>query len=376
MIDVLQVNKLYHPHIGGVEQVVRLLAEGFAARPDVRSRVLACNEGLCTVRETVNGVEVTRAGSLCRVMSEPLSPSFPRCLRRSDADIYHFHNPFPLGEAAALTLDEGTRMVTTYHSDVVRQRRFLRAYAPVLRRFLGRSRVILVSSPQLVRSSPFLRPLSGRCRVVHFGIDAHRFETGGATAALAEKIREKYAGDRALVLFVGRLVYYKGVAHLLDAMQEVEASLLLLGTGPLRGELEAAARARGLSGRVHFVSRAEEEEMAAYYHACDILVLPSTARSEAFGLVILEAMACGKPVVSTELGTGTSYANLDGQTGLVVPPGDTRALADAMKRLLGDAALREEMGARGRERVRREFALSDMLDEVAEIYAEVMQEGG
>ena len=375
-LEVLQVNKLYQPHVGGVEEVVRLLAEGCAGRQDIHARVLVCNEGMRTVRETVRGVDVTRVGSLGRLRSEPLAPAFPRHLLRSDADIYHFHAPFPLGEAAGLRLGGEKKIVTWYHSDVIRQRLFLRAYRPLLERFLARNSAIMVSSPNLISSSPFLGPLADRCRVVHFGIETGRFRLDEKTAAAAAGLRERYESGGGLVLCVGRLVYYKGLEHLIDAMGEVDAGLLILGRGPLRGELQRRAEAGGISRRVHFVDWASSEELPSFYHACDLLVLPSVARSEAFGLVLLEAQACGKPVISTELGTGTSYVNLDGVTGIVVPPGAARSLAAAIASLLGDARLREEMGTRGRERVEREFGLSAMIDRVAAIYAEVMQGNG
>jgi rhamnosyl/mannosyltransferase len=374
-IRVLQVNKLYPPHIGGVEQVTRLLAEGLNQRRDMQVRVLVCGEGLGTVRETVNGVELTRVGSLGRVRSEPIAPAFPLHLRRAEADIYNFHAPFPLGELSGLMLGKERAVVTWYHSDVVRQRISLALYRPLLRRFLKRSRAIIVSSPNLIESSPFLKPLAHRCRVVHFGVDTGRFRPTERVLEGASRIRERYGDAGGLVLFVGRLVYYKGLAYLVEAMRDVDASLLILGAGPLRKELEKRIEALGMSGRVRFAPRAEDEEMPSYYHACDLLVLPSTARSEAFGLVLLEAQACGKPVISTELGTGTSYANLDGITGLVVPPGDSGALSGAVKRLLEDPVLREDLGSRGRQRVMEEFNLSSMLDGVANIYREVMEGG-
>jgi glycosyltransferase involved in cell wall biosynthesis len=370
---VLQVNKLYPPHIGGVEQVTRLLAEGLNQRQGMQAGVLVCNEGFRTINQTLNGVEITRVGSLGRVRSEPISLSFPFHLRRAEADIYHFHTPFPLGELSGLMLGKEKALVTWYHSDVVRQRISLAFYRPLLRRFLSRNRAIIVSSPNLVESSPFLRPLAHRCRVVHFGIDVERFQPTQRVLEGAARIRERYADAGGLVLFVGRLVYYKGLICLLEAMREVDASLLILGTGPLQRELEKRIEAQGMSGRVRFVTEVEEEEIPFFYHACDLLVLPSTARSEAFGLVLLEAQACGKPVISTELGTGTSYANLDGKTGLVVPPGDSRVLAGAMARLLGDAVFRDALGSRGRERVQEEFNLSSMVDGVANIYREVMK---
>lgn len=374
MIRVLQVNKLYHPHVGGVEEVVRRLAEGFAARGDIHGEVLVCNEGLRTVRETVNGVDVTRAGSIGRMWSEPISPTFLPHLRGREADIYHFHTPFPLGELGGVMFDRGRNMVAWYHSDVLRQRRLVRAYRPVLESFLGRCRAILVSSPQLIHSSPVLNPLAERCRVVNYGVDASRFRADERISRLAAELRERYGAGGGLVLFVGRLVYYKGLETLLEAAGEVDAGFLVLGRGPLAKKLAYQTETAGLSSRVHFVDWTDERDIPAYYHASDMLVLPSIARTEAFGLVLLEAQACGKPVISTELGTGTSYANLDGVTGCVVPPGDSRALAAAMSRLLADGSLREEMGSRGRERVEREFTVEGLIEGTAKIYAEILQE--
>jgi rhamnosyl/mannosyltransferase len=368
------VNKLYYPHIGGVEEVVRRLAEGFASREGMRSQVLVCNESPRSVKENVNGVEVTRTGSIGRIWSEPISPTFLSHLRRTDASIYHFHDPFPLGELGGLMFGEERKMVAWYHSDVFRQRRLLRAYRPVLEAFLRRCRAILVASPQLMRSSPVLASLPDRCRLVNYGVDASRFQADGRISRLAADLREKYSAGGGLILCVGRLVYYKGIEHLLEAAREVDAGFLILGRGPLRKKLGLQVEASGISHRVHFVDWADEREMPAYYHACDMLVLPSTARTEAFGLVLLEAQACAKPVISTELGTGTSYANLDGVTGLVVPPRDPRALAEAMNHLLADEFSREEMGTRGRERVESEFSLEGLIEGVAKIYAEILRE--
>ncbi|MBC7230305.1 MAG: glycosyltransferase [Actinobacteria bacterium] len=352
--------------------MVKLLCEGLNRRDDVVASALVCNEGLSTRSDMVDGVEVTRVASLGRVWSEPLAPTFPLRLLRSMADIYHFHSPFPLGEIAALKMSKRAPMVTWYHSDVVRQRFFLRAYRRLMSEFLARNRAILVSSPNLVATSPVLREFWSSCRVVHFGIDTRRFELNASIQKRAGEIREESASDAPLVLFVGRLVYYKGLECLIEAMCSVDAHIMVIGKGPLEKRLRRLAEEKGVSGRLHLVSWVRDEEMPAYYHACDMLVLPSTARSEAFGLVLLEAQACGKPTVSTELGTGTSYANLDGVTGFVVPPGDAGALAAAIKRLVRDRALREEMGRRARERVLAEFNLEQMADRVADIYNEII----
>lgn len=369
---VLQVNKLYPPHVGGIEEVVRRLAEGLASRDAFESKALVCSEGLRGVTEETNGVGITRTGSLGSLLSEPIAPAFLSRLRRAEADIFQFHNPFPMGELGGLLLPREARLVAWYHSDVFRQKLLLHAYRPMLEAFLARCRVVIASSPNLIRSSPLLQPLAGQCRVVNYGLDTRRFALDEETSRAAGAIRDRYAGNRGLVLFVGRLVYYKGVEHLIEAMKGIDAGLLILGRGPLREGLERQAASARISGRVHFVDWAGDEEMPAYFHACDMLVLPSVARTEAFGLVILEAQACGKPVISTELGTGTSYANLDGVTGAVVPAADTRALAEEIDRLFKNPSLREELGLRGKERVEREFGISNMIDSVAGIYEEVM----
>jgi glycosyltransferase involved in cell wall biosynthesis len=175
-----------------------------------------------------------------------------------------------------------------------------------------------------------------------------------------------------LLLFVGLLRYYKGLEYLLQAMTSVHATLLIVGTGPLEEELQTMAQKLGLVGRVFFTGAVGEDLLPAYYQACDLFVLPASHRSEAFGVVQVEAMACGKPVVSTELGTGTSYVNLDGETGLVVPPRDPGALVQAIRRLLGDDRLRAEMGARARERAALEFSHEIMVDRVVDLYQSLL----
>jgi rhamnosyl/mannosyltransferase len=151
-------------------------------------------------------------------------------------------------------------------------------------------------------------------------------------------------------------------------MRDLEATLLIVGEGRLRPHLFDAAAAAGVLDRVVFVGEVADAERAAYYHAADVFVLPATSRAETFGIAMLEAMACGTPAVSTEVGTGTSWLNVDGTTGLVVPPGDPTALASALKRLLDDPDTRGEMGEAAAARVRESFTKKAMLDGLAEVY--------
>jgi glycosyltransferase involved in cell wall biosynthesis len=205
--------------------------------------------------------------------------------------------------------------------------------------------------------------------VVPYGIERARFLAASAEQGLA--IRARYGGG-PLILFVGVLRYYKGLHYLLEAMPQIPARLLIVGDGPMRGALQAHASALRLGDKVIFAGRVADEELPAYYRAADVFVLPASERSEAFGLVQLEAMTSGLPVVSTELGTGTSFVNLHGESGLVVPPKDPVALAQAINALLGDEPLRRRLGEGAKARSAL-FTVERMLAGITEVYTQALQ---
>ena len=369
-LRVLQVNKLYAPEIGGVERTVQVIAEGL--RDQVATEVLACRVWGRGRVDRVNGVRVHRVGSLGRLLSMPLAPTLPWHVRKQSrkADLVHFHSPFPLGEISLFSLSPDMPTVVTWHSDIVRQRLLARAYQGILQRFLRRVGRVMVTSPMAVQNSPSLRAVADKCRVVPLGVDVRRFELDEATRARVREIRGHFG--EPLVLFVGRLVYYKGLEYLIAAMPDVRATLLVVGSGELRGELERQATQAGVSNRVHFVDSASDADVIAYLHACDVFVLPSVHRSEAFGIVQVEAMACGKPVVNTALPSGVPYVSVDRVTGLTVPPRDAGALATALGRLLEDRAFRERLGLQGRARVAAEFTQELMVKRVLDVYRETI----
>jgi len=370
---VLQVNKLYHPHVGGVESVVRTLAAGLDDRGYGTSVLCAVERGHGS-RGTVDGVPVRRVSSLGTVRSVPLAPTFPAWAwhGRRDADIVHHHVPNPLGTASELLVPEGPTTVATYHSDIVRQSMALRVYEPVLEAFLSGLDRILVTSPRLLESSPHLDGRRGKCTVVPPGIDLGRF--GGPTRELdAERpgigpLDDLPVPDEPFVLCVGRLNYYKGVEHLVDAMRSVTVPLVVVGEGPRREALEQRARTHGIAGRVRFVGHVDEAALHALYERASVFVLPSVEPSEAFGIVQLEAMAHRTPVVNTDLPTGVPWVSQDGETGLTVPPRDAPALAAAVSTLLGDDERRAAYGRAARERVEQHFTIERMLDDVAAVY--------
>ena len=374
-MKVLLLYKDYYPVVGGIENCIRLLARGLRER-GVDAHVLVTNTGPDTTREAVDGVPVTRTGRQAHILSTPISLPYFIELRRQalSADLVHLHAPYPPAELAQLLLGRSKPAVITYHSDIVRQRRTGKLYAPLLRKVLQRAALVAASSPVYIESSPFLRNVRPKCRVIHFGIATERFAETEQVRGDAQRLRRHY-DDFPLLLFIGRLRHYKGVDVLIRAMHRIKAKLLIIGTGPMQEAWQNLAQAEGLVDKVFFLGDASERESLAARYAAELFVLPSTNRAEALGIVQLEAMACGMPVVCTELGTGTSYVNRNGVTGLVVSPNDPQALAAAINRLLVSPALRAKMGAEGRRRVREAFSFQSMIDSTIAFYQEALSEG-
>ncbi|MDR3685359.1 MAG: glycosyltransferase [Coriobacteriia bacterium] len=375
---VTMVNKYYWPpHLGGVETVVRNLSEGLVAQTGASVRAIVCNEGRERVEDNIEGVEVVRLSRQFALSSAPIALSMPGALRAeanrpSPPDIINLHFPYPWGELSWLQAHPDIPMVLSYHSDIVRQKRMLAAYRPFLEAALDRADVITTSSPNLRDGSPFLSTRANKVRIVDYGLHVDDIaEPSASVLARAEKIRAEHAG-RKIVLFVGRLVYYKGADVLVRAMANVDADVIFVGRGPLESELREIAAANGVASRTTWVAPTGDDELHAYYHAADVFALPSVANSEAFGLVQIEAHAAGTPAVSTNLPTSVPYANLDGVTGIMVPVGDVAALAEALNRLLADDELRARLGAQARERALTTFTIPRMVEQMLDVYAEAI----
>lgn len=365
---VLHVGKFYPPHKGGMETHLRDLCERLPPRFEPHALVAASDAA--GVEETIDGVRVTRLGTRLQFGAAPVCPGMARRIRESDARLVHLHFPNPTAILSYLTSGHRGPLVVTYHSDIVRQKVLGRAFRPVLYRFLSRASAIVATSPDYVESSSVLRDFRAKCRVIPLGIVAEKFDRASDDDAdeTARRVRAEH-GPR-IVLGVGRLIYYKGFEHLIRAMETVNSRLLIIGEGPLRAGLERLRDALGLGERVRFLG--EVEDAAPYFRAADVFALPSIARSEAFGIVQLEAMAAGVPVVNTRLDSGVPFVSPDGVTGLTVAPADPHALAAALNTLLDDAPLRARLGEAGRRRVRADFTADLMAERTMRLYNEVL----
>lgn len=369
---VVHLYKDFAPVVGGIENHIRVLAQAQAAQ-GLDVEVLVTNTGPETVRTTVDGVPVTKTGRQLNISSAPISLGFYPALRRLEtgADIAHAHLPYPPGELGHLLWGRSRGLVLSYHSDIVRQRVLGAVYSPFLRLLLRRADRISVASPTYIQTSRFLAPVADKCRVVPYGIDLDAFRATPAVEAAAAALRAHHA-PKPLLTYVGKFRHYKGVDVLLTAMRDVDAHLLIIGSGPLEADLRQQAQACGVQARVTFMGEISDADKLAALYASECFVLPSVNRAEAFGIVLIEAMACGLPLISTELGTGTSFVNQHEVTGLVVPPSDPAALAAAIRRLLADPTRRAEMAAAARVRVAAEFSREVMVQRILDLYHEAL----
>jgi len=350
---------------------INLLAEG--CRPRFETTVLVNSGDWTNSEENINGVRVVKVSEWRRAASAPVSPAFITALAREagNADILHFHHPNPTGDLARFLSRPAAPAVMTYHSDVVRQKWAMIGYGPLQQWMMSHCKVIMPTSPNYMASSPWLQRHTSRCTVVPLGIRVEEFDGTPNVKSSADSFRNRY--QRPLVLFVGRLRYYKGLQYLVKAMPRIDADLLLAGTGPMKEELEKMATQLGVADKVHFLGDISDEEKLLVYHAADVFCMPSHLRSEAFGLSQVEAMASGLPVVSTRIASGVPFVNQDGVSGLTVEPENPAALAEAINLILTDGELRQRFAAQARERAFSEFSAQRMCDQVMDVYDRVLR---
>ena len=366
-LRVLHLGKFYPPVNGGIETVVETLCRGEVAWAD--STALVLSKGRKTTFEHLDGVAVRRVGCVAAVGAVSLTPTLPMWLARTGADVLVLHEPNPMALVAYYLARPRIPLVIWYHSEVIRSEWLYRLlYEPFLEFALRRATRVVVASPPM-REVPALAGYRDKCVVVPYGLRVERYGLASATASRVE-LSQRYVA-RPTFLFVGRLVGYKGVDVLLKALGGLDAETVIIGDGPLRRSLEALARDLGIADRVRFLGEVPSDELLAWYHSCDAFVLPSVTRQEAFGMVQLEAMLCGRPIVSTELGTGVSWVNQHERTGLVVKPGDVEELRQALERLIADPTLRQRLGAAAQARVLRHFTAEQMCSATRTLYQEI-----
>ncbi len=373
---ILHFGKFPARHFGGIETHVKGLTEGLAARGhDVVNVVYDLGRTSGGVIESdLNGVRVVAVPCRRTLASLAVAPATPTTVRRlareASFDIAHAHFPDPLAFACLPFARDATR-IASWHSDIVRQRLLGKVYGTAARLFFDPLDAVAGATPMHLASGQLEAFRPRQRHVVPYGIDVARFDATPAIDAKAAALRG-LAGHRPIVFALGRHVYYKGFEVLIDAMRDVDAVLMLGGTGPLSGALQARAEASKGRGDVRFVGPIVESDLPAYYHASTVYCLPSGAPTEACAIVQAEAMACGRAIVNCRLDNAVNFVAPADVCALTVEAGDAAALAAALSLLLSDAALASRLGDEGRRRVERRFSMPAMIDATLAMYRQVL----
>ena len=368
---VLHFFKTYLPDsMGGIEQVIFQLCES-GAQHGVEGQVLTLSSDPTPPIVQLGQHEVHRAKLDVQFASTGFSWSVFKRFRElaAEADVINYHFPWPFMDLVHFASGINKPFVVTYHSDIIRQKFLLNLYRPLMNRFLASADRIIVASPNYLHTSDVLQQFRDKTRVIPYGLNKPGYPQ--ADTERMKQWRQKL-GDK-FFLFVGVMRYYKGLHILLDAMQGVNYPVVIVGAGPLEKELHAQAKALGLKN-LHFLGFLGDEDKVALLELSYAVVFPSHLRSEAFGISLLEGAMFGKPMISSEIGTGTSYININNETGLVVPPSNPQAFREAMRTLWENPLLAAQMGAKAEARYRQLFTAEEMGRKWSALYQELLEE--
>ncbi len=373
---VLQISKFYHPVSGGIESVVSEITEGLVDQ-QINTTVLCTNINSETIVENQR-YKIIRSGIFGKFLSTPISTNLVYQLikRRKDFDIIHVHLPNPIANLGLLIANPSARIIVHWHSDIVKQKRALKLYAPLQNWLLKRADVIIATTELYANSSNWLKPFSEKVKVIPIGIKDPSINHSQIDDSVAvQSIKNRY-GNRRIIFSLGRMIYYKGFENLIDAAIELpdDSCVVIGGTGELLESLQQRIIQKGLKDKVYLVGRISEQEMGAYYKAAELFCLPSILRSEAFGVVLLEAMAYSLPIVTTNIqGSGVPWVNQHNKTGINVEPNNAEELAKGVNYLLNNKEIAKEMGYTAKKRFESDFKASDMVNSVIEIYDGILK---
>ena len=370
-MKILQLGKFY-PVLGGVEKVMFDITEGLSEAGVECDMMCATSDGAESrvVRLNPHGKILCRR-TWTKKASTTIAPSMVTELRRraKDYDIIHIHHPDPMAALALLLSGYKGKVVLHWHSDILSQKLLLRFYLPIQNWLVKRADAIVGTSPVYLAESPYLQKVQGKTRCIPIGITPNKGDS-----AKAQKIRNEYP-DRRIVFTLGRLVEYKGYRYLVDAAKYLDDSYVILigGSGPLKDELERQIKESGVENRVRLLGRVQDEDLPSYYKACDLFCLSSIMKTEAFGIVQIEAMSEGRPLIATKIpGSGVSWVNEDGVSGINVPPRDGKALAEAVRTITKDDRTWKDYSEGSLRRFSEIFTKEKMLKGCLDLYSELL----
>ena len=361
---ITHVTRYAYPHIGGIEAVISQINDSLP-NEDFEKEVLCCSNTEKSSFE--DGVKYNRCKFLFEFAANTISPEFIWKLSRVNTDVLHYHMPFIFAVIAHfIARPKYKKLYITYHSDIVGYDKIMKPFWFIYKKFIEQADKIHVLSPNIIESSKIINPYKEKCVVIPQGINLE----DKSDNEKVNRIKEKYKG-RKILFSLGRLVKYKGFIYGIEAMKKVDNAIYLIGgSGPLKEEFENYIKENQLENKVILLGRVNDEDLDNYYKACDIYLFPSIMQSEAFGIVQLEAMKYGKPVINTSLGTGINYVSIHNETGLTVEPQNAEELANAINKLLNDDNLRETFGQNAKKRVENIFEINKIKNKYIKLFGD------
>lgn len=329
---ILQVGK-YYSLKGGIETVTQSLVDTLQDEHSID--VLCFSQDATTYRSKVGSSTIWEAGTLFSLLSSPISFKFFKHFRRlrNNYDILLIHMPNPLASVALLWFRTKAKVVVQWHGDILNKGMFYTFFRPLERRVLQRADLVLATSAVYIEHSPALTEVKEKCRVLPLGIDQKNLMSN---LDLVAEIKRKYKGKK-IIFSLGRYVYYKGFEYLIEAGKYLPDDVVILigGYGPQKNVYENLIETLLLQDKVHLIPELNHGTWGSYFAACDIFCLPSYEKAESFGIVLLEAMSFGKPIIATNIpGSGTPWVNKHGYSGLNVPIKNSREIAGAVEDIL------------------------------------------
>jgi glycosyltransferase involved in cell wall biosynthesis len=378
-LKIVHVGKFYSPCPGGMETYLRMVAESQVAHGyDVTVVCMHHELRKPTSIENIGGVKVIRLSRLLSMAKLDFLPDLVATLRRLNVElrpsIWNVHVPNPTMILGVLRAHISQPIVVTYQSDNVEQKIRGKLFSLIENAFYQKVNRIFASSPAYIESSMTLNRFRKKVRVIPLGLELSPFEAPTESmSARAALLKARYGGP--LWFTFGRMVAYKGFAYAIEALLYCTGNLLIAGDGPLKEDLKERAKALGVSSRVHFLGRLDDDSLIAYLHACDALWFPSISKNEAFGLVQVEAMAAGKPVINCHIeGSGSSWVSVGGITGVTVPPKDAKALGEAAAQLYANPVLMQKYSQQAKLRARDMFSAEVATGHLLLAYQEVLDD--
>jgi glycosyltransferase involved in cell wall biosynthesis len=372
-MKILQLGKFYPPDTGGMETALYNITEELNQR-GIQCDVLCANKEKKYRNDSLNGYKVIRTSNYGIVASTSISPQMIRELKKviTNYDILHIHHPNPMANLALFMANpKKQKIVVHWHSDIIKQQLELRFYKPLLVWMLKKANVIIGTSQKYINESLQLKDFKNKCVPIPIGIKKNDI---GVDENKFEEIKVRFK-NKKIIFSLGRFIYYKGFEYLIESAEYLPDNYVILlgGDGELKEKYENLIKRKKLSDKVFLTGKIPQKEIGSYYKACDLFCLPSIAKSEAYGIVMIEAMSFGKPVVATKIkGSGTDWVNQDGITGLNVNPEDAEQLAKAFQTILENPAMYQKFSENAHHRYLNEFTIETEIEKLIKVYRTII----